>query len=79
MSSAVESIAAAGSAFADELRQALAVANLPTLLSVLHQLTGDQQWLEAPYRPTPARGLSDHDDAGLPPRSRTRSETRPSR
>ncbi|WKN53313.1 NAD(P)/FAD-dependent oxidoreductase [Rhodococcus opacus] len=67
MSSAVESTAAAGSAFADELRQALAVANLPTLLLVLHQLTGDQRWLEAPYRPTPARGLSDHDDAGLPP------------
>src|SRR5262245_32183188 len=34
---------------------------------VLHRLTGDQRWLEEPYRATPARGLDDHDTGGLPP------------
>lgn len=65
MSSAVETPALAEAAFAGELRAALTHAHLPTLILVLHQLTGDPRWLEPPYRPTPARGLSDHDDAGL--------------
>jgi 4-hydroxyacetophenone monooxygenase len=50
----------------DDLRRALSKANLPTLILVLHQLTGDQRWLEPPYRPTRPKGLDDHDDAGLP-------------
>jgi 4-hydroxyacetophenone monooxygenase len=51
----------------DDLRRALAVANLPTLILVLHQLTGDPRWLEPPYRPSRPKGLDDHDDAGLAP------------
>jgi 4-hydroxyacetophenone monooxygenase len=50
----------------DRLRAAVAVANIPSLLPVLVQLTGDQRWLEEPYRPTRGRGLDDHDDGGLP-------------
>ncbi|MFJ9381726.1 flavin-containing monooxygenase [Streptomyces sp. NPDC101455] len=41
--------------------------NIPTLLMVLFQLTGDQRWLRAPYAPTRARGLDDHDTGGLTP------------
>lgn len=47
--------------------EAVAIANIPSLLPMLVQLTGDERWLEEPYRPTRARGMSDHDDAGLPP------------
>ncbi|MEZ3158935.1 NAD(P)/FAD-dependent oxidoreductase [Microbacterium sp. BWT-B31] len=50
-----------------ELSESLAVANIPTLLMVLVQLTGDLTWLEDPYTPTRAAGLGDNDDAGLSP------------
>src|SRR3954449_9903790 len=50
----------------DRLREAVATANIPSLIPVLVQLTGDERWLEAPYRPTRGRGLDDHDDGGLP-------------
>lgn len=43
----------------------IAVANVPTLLMVLVQLTGDRRWLYPPYRPTRTRGLGDHDSGGL--------------
>jgi 4-hydroxyacetophenone monooxygenase len=33
---------------------------------VLAHLTGDERWLEEPYRPRRARGLDDNDSAGLP-------------
>ena len=49
----------------DILLGALAVANIPTLLMVLHHLTGDDRWLREPYAPTRARGLDDHDTGGL--------------
>lgn len=49
------------------LREAVAVANIPTLLPVLRQLTGDERWLADPYRPTRPRGLGDNDTAGFPP------------
>ena len=49
----------------EQLKEALEEANLPTLLMVLHRLTGDERWLEEPYRTTPARGLDDHDLGGL--------------
>lgn len=45
---------------------AVAVANVPTLLMVLVQLTGDLGWLAEPYRPTRAVGLGDNDTGGLP-------------
>jgi 4-hydroxyacetophenone monooxygenase len=50
----------------DALRAAIAVANIPVLVMVLHHLTGDDRWLAEPYTPTRARGLSDHDTGGLP-------------
>jgi 4-hydroxyacetophenone monooxygenase len=47
------------------LREALDEANIPALLGVLRQFTGDNKWLESPYAPAPPRGPGDHDDAGL--------------
>ncbi|WP_047221853.1 MULTISPECIES: NAD(P)/FAD-dependent oxidoreductase [Protofrankia] len=49
------------------LHEALGVANIPTLVPLLVQLTGDRKWTRPPYRPTRARGTDDHDDGGLPP------------
>ena len=48
------------------LRKAICTANIPTLLMVLVQLTGDKAWLSAPYMPSRARGLDDNDSGGLP-------------
>ena len=53
----------------DEARrfaEAITIANVPTLLMVLVQLTGDLRWLAEPYRPERARGMDDNDTAGLP-------------
>ncbi len=41
-------------------------ANVPTLIPVLVQLTGDKKWLEPPYAPRRGRGLDDNDSGGLP-------------
>jgi 4-hydroxyacetophenone monooxygenase len=49
-----------------ELREITESANLPTLLMLIYQVTGDSRWLQPPYCPTRSRGLGDHDDAGLP-------------
>lgn len=54
---------------ADEVahfKAALAVANIPTLVPLLVQLTGDERWLEDPYRPRRGAGLGDNTDGGLP-------------
>jgi 4-hydroxyacetophenone monooxygenase len=67
MSSATESALTTESVFRTELRRAVAKAHLPTLVLVVHQLTGDPRWLEPPFRPTRARGLEDHDHAGFSP------------
>lgn len=48
------------------MAQAVSEANIPTLLMVLVHLTGDLQWLDAPYQPTRTVGLDDNDDGGLP-------------
>jgi 4-hydroxyacetophenone monooxygenase len=48
------------------LAEAVAIANIPTLLMVLVQLTGDLRWLEEPYRPSRERGVNDNDTGGLP-------------
>ena len=45
--------------------QAIEIANIPTLLMVLVQLTGEERWLEPPYRPTRLRGMGDNDTGGL--------------
>ena len=46
--------------------EAVSVANVPALLMVLVQLTGEEGWLEDPYRPSRSRGLSDNETGGLP-------------
>ena len=52
----------------DELRLHLADANIPALLMLLYQLTGDEEWLSAPYVPVPLGSASPDDDdtGGLP-------------
>src|SRR5262245_56517513 len=51
---------------AQHFAEAIAIANVPTLLMVLVQLTGDLRWLEEPYKPSRARGMGDNDTGGLP-------------
>ncbi|HEY9265935.1 MAG TPA: FAD-dependent oxidoreductase [Mycobacterium sp.] len=53
--------------FEAQLTAALDDANLPTVLAVLVQLTGDRSYLEDRFKPGPMRGSGDHDDAGLDP------------
>jgi 4-hydroxyacetophenone monooxygenase len=48
------------------LRDALQFANIPVLLMILTQLTGDMAWLAPPYAPTRTRGMDDNDTGGLP-------------
>jgi 4-hydroxyacetophenone monooxygenase len=49
-----------------ELEEIARSANIPTLLMVIYQVTGDKRWLEHPFQPTRTKGLSDHDSGGLP-------------
>lgn len=49
----------------NELRDALAVANLPTLLMVMFQLSGEARWIEEPFRPARTRGIMDNDTGGF--------------
>ena len=49
-----------------ELAAAVLAANVPTLLMVLVQLTGDERWLGERYRPTRPVGTDDNDSGGLP-------------
>lgn len=49
----------------DLLKAGIAKGNIPSLLMVLVQLTGDLKWLEAPYAPCRAVGLDDNDTGGL--------------
>src|SRR5436190_476236 len=55
----------------DRFSEAVAAANLPTLLMVLVQLTGERRWLEPPYRPHRHGGMGDNDDGGLPEQLQT--------
>ena len=48
-----------------DFAQAITTANIPTLLMVLVQFTGELHWLEEPYRLSRARGLGDNDTGGL--------------
>ena len=52
----------------ETLAAAVAVANIPTLLMVLVQMTGELHWLDEPYRPKRQPGLGDNDTGGLEPR-----------
>lgn len=49
-----------------EIRDALAVANIPTLQLVLAYLTGDRSWLHGRYQPSRTIAMNDNDTAGLP-------------
>jgi 4-hydroxyacetophenone monooxygenase len=49
------------------LTQAIAIANVPTLLPLLVQMTGETHWLDAPYGVRREAGLGDNDTGGLPP------------
>ena len=55
-----------GGAETQDFAEAITTANIPTLLMVLVQMTGDLRWLEEKYRPTRARALGDNDTGGLP-------------
>ena len=55
----------------EQFAEAVAVANIPTLLMVLVQLTGELHWLEKPYRPSRVRGMGDNDTGGLPEPAQT--------
>ncbi|WP_421990813.1 flavin-containing monooxygenase [Qipengyuania sp.] len=50
----------------DLLKQGIAKANIPALLMVLYQMTGEQHWLEEPYAPKRSPGLDDNDSGQLP-------------
>ncbi|MFC7958838.1 flavin-containing monooxygenase [Rhodococcoides kroppenstedtii] len=51
----------------ERLTRAVESANMPTLVAVLHQLTGDRAWLTDPHRPTRSRGMDDNDSGGFAP------------
>ncbi len=48
-----------------QFAEAVAIANIPTLLMVLVQLSGERRWLQDPYRPRRPRGVDDNDSGGL--------------
>jgi 4-hydroxyacetophenone monooxygenase len=51
--------------FRQRLAEALPSANIPTLLLLLHQFTGEERWLQAPYIVDRSR-WDDNDSGGLP-------------
>lgn len=51
----------------DRLARGIDAANVPTLLLVLHQLTGDDKWVEQPYLPSRIRMHTDNDTGGFSP------------
>ncbi len=55
-----------GHADAQQFADAITTANIPTLLMVLVQMTGEMHWLEEPYRPQRARGMDDNATGGFP-------------
>ncbi|MGA2409868.1 MAG: NAD(P)/FAD-dependent oxidoreductase, partial [Candidatus Binataceae bacterium] len=55
-----------GQTEAQRFAEAVAIANIPTLLIVLFQLTGDPHWLGDQYRTRRARGMNDNDSGGHP-------------
>ncbi|MEJ1922204.1 flavin-containing monooxygenase [Microbacterium sp. KHB019] len=49
-----------------EVKDAVAGANVPALLMTVYQFTGDRKWLGERYRPTRGKGLGTHESGGLP-------------
>jgi 4-hydroxyacetophenone monooxygenase len=52
--------------YEQRMAEAVAMANVPTLLLLLHHLTGEDKWLEQPFLPERSRGLDDNHTGGLP-------------
>ena len=50
----------------ERLKAGIDQANIPTLLLVLVQLTGDPKWLSSPFAPRRGRGVDDNDSGNLP-------------
>lgn len=50
----------------ERLGNAVAEANIPALIPMMVQMTGDTRWLEDPYLPTRNKGLDDNSSGGLP-------------
>jgi 4-hydroxyacetophenone monooxygenase len=48
-----------------ELEARLLAANVPSLVAVVYQLTGEHRWLEAPFRPTRSQGMDLNASGGL--------------
>jgi len=48
------------------LSKGLKSANIPTLLMVLYQMTGQDRWLNEPFMPKRSSGLDDNDSGQLP-------------
>jgi len=46
---------------------AVTAANIPCLLPVIYQLTGEEKWLSAPYFPAAPRGFEELNSGGLDP------------
>jgi 4-hydroxyacetophenone monooxygenase len=49
-----------------EIESAVAIANVPALIMLVYQFTGDERWLDARYAPRRGKGLDDNDTGGLP-------------
>lgn len=47
------------------LEEGVCEANVPSLLMVLHQMTGERKWLEPPFAPGRSPGLDDNDSGQL--------------
>lgn len=55
-----------------QIESAVRVANVPALLMLVYQFTGDQAWLASEYRPSRGKGLDDNDSGGLSPNIQNR-------
>ncbi len=55
-----------GQTEAQRFAAAIEIANIPVLLMMLVQLTGDLHWLDDKYRTRRARGMNDNDTGGHP-------------
>ena len=57
------------------LKDGIANANIPALLVVLYQMTGEATWLQEPFAPGRSPGLDDNDSGQLPDEVQTQIRT----
>ncbi|MAH15355.1 MAG: monooxygenase [Sphingomonadaceae bacterium] len=57
------------------LKDGIANANIPALLIVLYQMTGEATWLQEPFAPGRSPGLDDNDSGQLPDEVQTQIRT----